>query len=950
MDSGHDALFGALLRRSRVAAELSQEALAERARLSARGISDLERGLRLPQPGTVAQLLEALALAPEERAALEAAGRRPRVPPPSRPPLGAGAGSATQLVETRLAIPPARAGLVPRARLVERLHTGVRGPLTLVAAPAGYGKTTLVAAWRATPEGSRLPLAWVSLEPGDNDPALFWTAVFTALDRAVPGVGAAALAALRSAGPPGIAGILSGLVNRLGAAATDLVLVLDDYHVIEAEPVHRALAFLLDHLPPAVHLLITTRADPPLPLARLRARGTLTELRADDLRFTPAEAAPFLSEVMDLTLPAGAVEALAARTEGWVAGLQLAALSLQGRSPAATDAFIATFTGSHRHVVDYLVDEVLLRQPAPVQAFLLRTAILDRLSAPLCAFVLEAESADSESADSEFTEPMGGAPLSLGAAETQERLEELERRNVFVVALDDAREWYRYHHLFRDALRQRLGQALAPSEVARLHRRASAWLERHGVLRDALEHALAGGAFEAAARLLAPVGWAQLAVGAPLGPVRGWLEALPDAAVRREPRLCVLRAFLLADVPTMDEMERWLSAAEAALETAGPAAGSGETVQGEITALRAFIAALRGDAPQALSYGEQALELLEGDAVVMRGMVWLSQASAYLSLGDAQRAERASASAAALGRATGHAPIACIAGAHQAYVQRGQGALRQAIATCRETLEWSRAHAPVYRDLNGPLHAALADLLRERNDLDAARQYIDQTVAVGTDVGVLRSDYDLIFLIVLARVTLARGDLAGALAVAREAKERFQTHHDAWSVELLEALEAQVWVAQGNLPAALQWMERAGQKQAAPLLGFRSYFAVYAYEHLDIAPVQVLLAQGRRASDTQALRRALELLDHAHEKAQAQGLPWLRIKSFALQALGHQALGDAAQALAALEQALELAALEGYVRVFLDEGAPMVELLRQAATRRTPPPYVHRLLALAPTL
>jgi LuxR family maltose regulon positive regulatory protein len=647
MVSGKEASFGALLRRHRVDSGHSQEALAERARLSARGISDLERGMRHPQPGTVARLVEALALEPEERASFEAAGQHGRVLRPPRTSVARQHDGAPLLVATKLAVPSTRADHVARARLIEQVGTGVRGPLTLLAAPAGYGKTTLITAWHDTPEARHVPLAWVSLDPGDNDPVLFWTTVFTALERAVPGTGVAALAALRSV-PSSMVGILAQFVNRLSTVpgGADLVLVLDDYHVIDSEPIHQALTFLLDHLPPTLHLLVATRADPPFPLARLRARGALAELRADDLRFTPAEVAGFLAEVMGLSLPPKAIEALAARTEGWIAGLQLAALSLQGRSPEAMEAFVATFAGSNRHVVDYLVDEVLVRQSAPAQAFLLRTAILERLCAPLCAYVLEGEPTGGE--------PTGGRAITPGGRGSQERLEELEHRNVFLVALDDAREWYRYHNLFRDALRQRLGQALPPAEVALLHRRASTWLERHDLLPEAIEQALAGRAFEAASRLIAQVGWTRFAAGAPLETVGAWLQSLPDTVVRRNPRLCVLQAFLLADDRTVGAMEGWLTAGEQALEAADPTPVA-RTIRGNLAALRAVAATLRGDTPQAVAYGERALGLLESDAVLMRGVVWMSQGKLPAAVHWLQGADQ-QAGAYGVGRSSAPAP------------------------------------------------------------------------------------------------------------------------------------------------------------------------------------------------------------------------------------------------------------------------------------------------------
>src|ERR671936_1593932 len=386
MDATERRPFGALLRAYRVAAGLSQEELAERAHLSQRTISDLERGVTTaPYRDTVAQLADALELVASDRAALEDAVHRARAAlAPDQEP---GRAPIDPLLATKLAIPPARPALVPRPRLITRLVAGLKGPLTLLSAPAGSGKTTLLSAWCATPEGQKLPVAWVSLDEGDNDPTRFWRYVLTALDRSVPGAGASALALLRPSAEPSMEAVLTSLLNALSALDRDIVLILDDYHVIEAESIHRTLAFLIEHLPPYLHLLLATRADPPLPLARLRGRGDVTELRAAELRFTAEEAAAFLQQIMGLSLSADDIDALEVRTEGWIAGLQLAGLSLQGRPPAEAATFIAAFTGSHRYHGDYLMNEVLVLQPAEVQSFLAHPCILGRLCAPLCAAV-----------------------------------------------------------------------------------------------------------------------------------------------------------------------------------------------------------------------------------------------------------------------------------------------------------------------------------------------------------------------------------------------------------------------------------------------------------------------------------------------------------------------------------------------------------------------------------
>ena len=417
------------------------------------------------------------------------------------------------LLETKLYVPRPRRGLVPRPRLSQRLDRGTTSKLMLISAPAGFGKTTLLTEWLAAgpaaPADERLA-AWLSLDRADNDPASFWTYVIAALQTVAPGVGESALTLLQAPQPPPIETVLTALLNDLGASTGDIVLVLDDYHVIDARDVQEGMAFLLDHLPPRLHVVIASRTDPALPLARLRARGELVETRAAELRFTPDEAAAYLNEMMGLQLTARDVAALEGRTEGWIAALQLAALSMQGRDDVA--GFIAGFTGDDRYVVDYLAEEVLQRQSDRVQAFLLQTSILARLSGPLCDAV---------------TGQGGGKAM----------LEALDRGNLFLVPLDDRRQWYRYHHLFADVLQARLLDE-QPDLVPDLHQRASAWYQQNGEPAVAIGHALAAGDFERAADL------AELEIPAMSrtrqeAMVRGWLEVIPDEVVRVRPVLSV---------------------------------------------------------------------------------------------------------------------------------------------------------------------------------------------------------------------------------------------------------------------------------------------------------------------------------------------------------------------------------------------------------------------------
>ncbi len=527
------------------------------------------------------------------------------------------------LLTTKLSVPGTRAPILPRPRLLDRLDDGTRAALTLVCAPAGYGKTTLLAEWSR--HGDR-PLAWVSLDAHDNDAERFWGYVCTALERLRPGVGAEALALLRSPQPPPIESILTVLINGLAALPRAGVLVLDDYHLIGDRAIHAALAFLLERLPPRLRLVIAGRADPPLPLARLRARGQLIEVRAVDLRCTPEETAAFLRDVMGLALTSGDVAALEERTEGWIAALQLAALSVRGRTDGA--AFVAAFTGSHRHVVDYLVDEVLARQPDDTHTFLLHTAILDRLGGALCDAV-------------------------TGRGDGQAMLEDLERANLFIVPLDDERRWYRYHHLFADVLRQRLHRA-DPAGVPRLHRRAAAWYERECWVTEAIGHALAAGDTAWAVRLMEE--HVETAVlRSEVAAVRQWLALLSGGVVRSRPRLCVAAAVVALVGHDLEAIEPWLRDVERALDTgdedeAPPALGPSHEADAPaeglladlplaITVIRGTLARLQGDAARAISFARQALAHAP-DTGYLRGVAAWDLGLAYWMRGDLVDADR----------------------------------------------------------------------------------------------------------------------------------------------------------------------------------------------------------------------------------------------------------------------------------------------------------------------
>ena len=548
--------------------------------------------------------------------------------------------NAGPLLETKLYVPKLRRGLVSRPRLSERLGRGAESKLTLISAPVGFGKTTLLAEWlAATPEAER-STAWLSLDPSDNHPALFWTNLITALQAVAPGVGAGALSLLQEPQPPPIETVLAPLLNELGAVAHDTVLVLDDYHVVDGPDVQGGMAFLLEHLPPRVHLVITTRADPALPLGRLRAGGELVEIRAADLRFTPDEATAYLNEAMGLDLAAQDVAALEGRTEGWIAALQLAALSIQGREDVA--GFVAGFAGDDRAIVDYLVEEVLQRQPERVRSFLLQTSILGRLSGPLCDAV-------------------------TGQADGKAMLEALDRGNLFLVPLDDRRQWYRYHQLFADMLRARLLDE-QPDLRPELHRRASEWYEQNGDRYEAICHAMAGEDYERAAELV------ELAIPAMRRSrqevmLRGWLEAIPDELIRVKPTLTIgyartmlARGELEGVEARLRDAERWLDATTAARE--GPNASSTVKVIGDqeglrrlpstIAIYRAALAQAVGDVAGTMTHSRRALDLAGEDDHFERGGATLLLALASWTSGDLETAHRSYSDAMASLQRAGH--------------------------------------------------------------------------------------------------------------------------------------------------------------------------------------------------------------------------------------------------------------------------------------------------------
>jgi LuxR family transcriptional regulator, maltose regulon positive regulatory protein len=821
---------------------------------------------------------------------------------------------ASPLVETKLYPPKLRRSLVARPRLSGRLGRAAESRLTLISAPAGFGKTTVLAEWLAAPTGRSV--AWLSLEESDSQPVSYWTYVITALQAVVPGVGASALLLLQSGQPPVETG-LTAVLNELGTVPDDVYLVLDDYHLVEGPDVQAGMTFLLEHLPPQVHLVISTREDPALPLARLRARGQLVEVRAADLRFTLDEVVAYLNGVIGLDLAASDIAALEGRTEGWIAALQLAALSMQGRDDVA--GFIAGFAGDDRYIVDYLVEEVLGRQPAEVRGFLVQTSVLDRLSGPLCDAV---------------TGQHGGKAM----------LESLDRANLFVVPLDDRRRWYRYHHLFADVLQAHLLDE-QPDRVAALHRRASHWYEANREPFQAIRHALAAGDVERAA------GMVELAIPAlrmarQEATIRGFIEAIPDDLVRVRPVLAVGLVGALMSSGELEGVEDRLRQVAGWLE---PTDGGRWTpradmvvvdqdefqrLPGVIEMYHAALALVRGDAPATIGHARRAIDrTAEKDHLTRAG------ASALLGLalwggGDLEAAHRAYWVAAEGLRRAGY--IADVLGCSitLADIRTTQGRLGEALRTYERALRLAADQEATVLRGTADMYVGLSQIACERNDLRAATRHLLHAEALGEHTWLPQNPYR--WRVAMARVREAEADLDGALDLLDAALGVYMGDF-APNVRPIPALRARVLAAQGRVGEALAWAREQGLSTDDDLSYLREF------EHVTLA--RVLLAQSRAQRGEASIADAARLLQRLLQAAEAGERTGTAIEILVLQALTHHARGNVPGALVALERALTLAEPEGYVRVFVGEGPPMASLLRAAAKQGIALSYVRRLLA-----
>jgi LuxR family maltose regulon positive regulatory protein len=814
--------------------------------------------------------------------------------------------------------------------LIERLNGGLRGAsgLTLISAPAGFGKTTLVSAWVRS---CKLPAVWLSLDAGDNDPIRFLTYLVAAFQtlaqkKGWETIGAGALALLQSSQSPTPDAILTTLVNELSSISDNFILVLDDYHVIDSPPVDQALTFLVEYQPRSMHLVIATREDPPLPLARLRARSRLTELRAADLRFTPAEAAAFLNQAMGLSLSPEDITTLERRTEGWIAGLQLAALSMQNRQD--TSSFIQSFSGSrgpgvHRFVLDYLVEEVLRIQPEHVRDFLLQTSILDRLCGDLCNMITNRENSK--------------AMLDL-----------LERENLFVIPLDDQRQWYRYHHLFAEVLQTHLRET-HPERIADLHRRASVWFEQNDLLPEAIRHALAAKDFERAADLIEKI-WLEMDLSYQSATWLGWAKALPADQIRARPVLCVGYAWALLGVGEIEASEDYLRAAERWLEPAGnPGADwpSGMVVVDEaefrslpvsIAAARAYRALALGDTSATKMYAREALARVPEGENIHRTQATALLGMAEYAEGNLPAAEQEFLKFQAMMWQANNIANAISIIYILANILLIQGRLREAVSAYRKALKQASDRGALSFLGASDLYRGLSEVLCEQGDLQGAAQHLQTAEQMG-DRGAL-TGWPYRLCIAQARIKEAQGDAAGALALLDEAERKHV--RNPLPDRPIAALRARTWTRHGMLAEALTWVS----EQKLSVDDDVSYLR--EFEHLTLA--RVLIARyktGRVDRDVHAASGLLARLLLAAEEGARNGS---MIEILILQSLAQKAQGHQPQALASLDQALTLAEPEGYVRVFTDEGDEMRRLIEILSQNLNHPrsAYAEKLLAAFP--
>jgi LuxR family maltose regulon positive regulatory protein len=807
------------------------------------------------------------------------------------------------LLRTKFFVPPIRSSHIPRSRLSNLIDGGLDRALILVSAPAGYGKTTLVSSWLKERE---IPSAWLSLDGGDNDPIRFLQYLLAALVSLAPAIESDLFGMLQGIQPSQFESVINLLANELASSSDPFVLVLDDFHVLHAEAVLKMIAYLLEHIPPRMHLAILTRTDPPLPLSRLRVRGQLLDIRADQLRFTQNEIAAFLNDAIGLTLSANDLSAMETRTEGWIAGLQLAALSMQGSKDV--HAFVQAFTGSHHYVMDYLAEEVLKRQPKELSTFLLQTSVLDRLCGPLCEAIVELEPA--------------------GVMDGQAMLETIEEMNLFLIPLDDERHWYRYHHLFADVLRKRLGHQY-PSMLPELHRRASQWYEQNGLVVESIQQAITAGDQDRAAHLIEENGCYILMSGE-VATLLNWTDTI-DFQSETRPWLAIQKAWALALAGNLDPVEPTLQVPEKLLAPLEPTLEV-RTMQGTIAAARAQCANLRGDTHSAVEYARQALELLPDCSSISRSIRSVSTSllgDASWFNGDMEEAKRAYTETIRIGREAGNLHMVLIANASIAEISMIQGQLHQAAERYAQCLQMAVRPDGQRSPLAANILASMSKLFYEWNRLEDAGQSIHQCIDLCRqwgDIGLQAYAHAL-----LARLEQAWGHPEQAGEAMREAERLIGQYPDSPYLPIqVKSILALVCLAQGNLDKPSLHIQQRGLKIKDEIPPHREL----EYDLM----LRVLLAR----CDYEA---AINLSNRLLQKAETTGQAGFVIEVLILQALALQGKKENEQALAVLEKVLALAQPEGYVRSFLDQGEAMTRLLCLVQSRQVGNGYASVLLS-----
>jgi LuxR family maltose regulon positive regulatory protein len=791
------------------------------------------------------------------------------------------------LIKTKTNIPALKRDLVLRKRINEALSEGIRAgrKLTLISAPAGFGKTTLVSEWIASRE---IPAAWISLDEGDGDAAHFLTYLIAALQTLITGVGEGLLAALQSSQPNSAKDLLTTLLNELSATEDDFILVLDDYHAVDSKDVDELLIFLVEHMPPSMHLVITTREDPQLPLARLRARNQLTEIRAAELRFTEDEAADFLNQVMGLNLSSEDIAVLEARTEGWVAGLQLAALSMQGK--ADVTEFIRSFSGVHQFVLDYLLEEVLQKQPETVQGFLLRTSILNLLNGSLCDVLWQDDKTSA-----------------------QEMLEQLERANLFVIPLDDERRWYRYHHLFRDLLRQRLSHKYGRDEITQIHIRASEWFEQNGDIGEAFHHAVTVADFERAARLLES-SWLSMDESFQMGTWLGWANQLPLSVRRVRPVLLTQMGWSYADAGNATASESILQEAEACLrrplkEMVIVEKEQFSTLPARIAIAHAYNAQVEERFSDTLKFSEMAQDMAPSDNAFLQAQASAILSGAYWASGELDKSFTFMSNWVDVTQQANNFSFAVAASFAKADILIAQGRLRDAIQVYQTALELAETHG--VESITAHHHLGLGLLYHEMGEGERAASHLQKSFELGRQTPIV--DWAYRKSLAQAYLKESEGDLDAALEALDEA-QRFYVRTPIPNLRPVAAMKARIYLKQGQLMNAQTWARKSGLSlRDAP-----DY--LHEFERVTLARITLAEVNVNFSDAVSSLERHLKLAETQNRLAS-------QIEILIVLSLAFHAKGEQSNALASLEQALKLAEPEGYLRLFVNESKPMADLL-----------------------